>query len=104
MKILVGLVGCFIFAGGKACYAQTSWENLPYNWNNNQYNYQNSSANYRNSTDNYKNSQYNYYENNSIYDNDGTRQGYAVANPSGVVNFYDNNGNRQGYFPNPYGQ
>jgi hypothetical protein len=103
-KILIGLFGCFVFIGGKACYAQTSWENSPYNWKNSEYNYNNSSMNYNNSPYNYNNSPYNYNSPNGVYDNNGNRQGYIAPNPSGVVNIYDNNGNRRGYIPTPYGR
>ena len=103
--LLAGLFGCFAFAGGKVCYAQTtSWENSPYNWKNSTMNYENSSSKYENSPLNYNNSPYNYNSPNGVYDNQGNRQGYITTNPSGVVNYFDNNGDRQGYVPTPYGR
>ena len=98
-KLLIGLFGCFVFVGGKACYAQTSWENSPYNWKNSAMNYENSSSKYENSPYNYNNSQYNYNATNGVYDNQGNRQGYVVPSPTGTVNYYDNYGNRQSYVP-----
>ena len=76
MKIIaLALFGCFVFAGQKACYAQT-WENSPYNW---------------------KNSQLNIHSDTGVYDNSGSRIGYETITPSGTKNYYDNEGNRKGY-------
>ena len=99
MKLLAGLIfGCFMVAGQKACYAQTLWEDSPYNWANSEFNLKNTDADWYNSPYNWNNSYANTYGKNRIYDNNGNSIGYGPAERIDTpTNFFDNNGNRLGY-------
>ena len=77
------------FWAGKT-YGQTtnSWINSPLNWNNSPLNYENSPLRWENSPLNWANSELNSESRNSVYDNDGNRQGYVVESPTGVNNYF----------------
>lgn len=71
----------------------------PLNPLNSPLNPNNSPLNPLNSPLNPNNSPLNPLSNNGIFDNSGSRIGYEVQAPSGVVNYFDNSGNRIGYSP-----
>jgi hypothetical protein len=75
----------------------TNWNNSPANFKNSLSNYDNSPVNFNNSPLNFNNSPLNYNATNGVYDNKGSRIGYTVTTPQGVINYYDDRGNRRGY-------
>ena len=76
-----------------------NFNNSPNNWTNSPNNWDNSPNNFNNSPNNFNNSPNNFSATNGVYDNRGSRIGYEVQAPSGVINYFDNGGNRIGYKP-----